>query len=52
MQHIGSRWRCPWSSTERWVQGVYQNVTVVTCEWPLKEKRDVEGMPNGVVPSE
>lgn len=52
MQHIVGKWRCPWASLERWERGKRLGVPVVTCEWPLKEPRQINGLPNGVIGSE
>jgi hypothetical protein len=47
MQHIANKWRCPWASTERW-EKAFGGRGPVTCKWPLDERREIEGLPNGV----
>jgi hypothetical protein len=39
-------WRCPWAKSERrWQAGIVAGVTLVACDWPMKDRN-----PNGIPP--
>lgn len=37
--------RCPWVAASRWSSGLIAGVTVVSCDWPMRDRN-----PNGLPP--
>jgi hypothetical protein len=37
--------RCPWVAASRWSSGLIAGVTVVSCDWPMRDRK-----PDGIDP--
>ncbi|NJD29484.1 MAG: hypothetical protein FIA92_14470 [Chloroflexi bacterium] len=40
----GMIFRCPWVTASRWSSGLIAGVTVVSCDWPMRD-RQPDGLP-------